>query len=94
MSHYLGNVSIQHNPRVRFGVIIDTKGAVLLMIHKKICISFLPFIFIWTCGRVKAAAEPQELSNLDLNIGNFNRISRLMRYGKLNCINFFYYYLQ
>ena len=60
----------------------------------KIFALVLPSIFIQACGRVKAAVEPQEWSKLDLNIGNFNRISRSMRYGKLNCIKFYSYCLQ
>ena len=37
--------------------VIGTKGAVLLL---KLCISFVPFILIWGCARLKAAAETQE----------------------------------
>ena len=40
-------------------------------IHKQSCISFVPFILIWVFGRVKAAAKPQEWSNLGLDMGNF-----------------------
>ena len=48
------------------------------------------------CGRVEAVAEPQERRNLGLGVGNFilNRISRLMRYAKLSCTEFYSCYLQ
>ena len=50
--------------------VIDTKGAVLLVILLNKFLLFC-FILVLVCGRVKAAAEYHEWSNLDLGIGNF-----------------------
>ena len=52
--------------------IIDTKGAVLLLIfiNKFVLVLYLSFSFKYVC-RVKAAAEPHEQSNLDLDMGDF-----------------------
>ena len=72
----MGNVSIQCNARVPFGIIItDTKGAVLLLIfiNKFVLVLYCSFsiILLGTSDRMKAAAEPEEWSKLCFDMGNF-----------------------
>ena len=78
--------------------VIDTKVALSLsiFINKFVLVLYLSFSFRHIFGRIKAAAEPREWSNLVLDVDNFTtyRISRLIRYGQLSCIEFYSCHLQ
>ena len=68
----MGNASIQHNPMVPFGVIVDTNGAVLLLIpiNKFALVLYLPFLFKYLI-ELKLLQNLKNEAYLDLDMGDF-----------------------